>query len=345
MTAEYPGATWHLSPNFTPGNQGRLAVVVHIAEGGYPGTLSHLTNPASGVSSHFLIGEDGVTAQLVKLGNSAWTNGLSWRAGAWRNPRGKIVTPTWRRLTAPINPNLQTITIELAGWHNRPRPAAQRTALVGLLAWLARRFGWLPYEVGEALIGHYHLDPADRAFCPGPHVDLNSLAAAVNATTGPAPLRVIGVRPSVPLARFLDILRRRRAPFGEHLDTIGTRIYTLCDWLDIDPAFWLALWMHEQGADSLGGSEVGQATRNPLNLKAYGRWPAANLKGSRWNTYESWQLGAMHSVMHLKELYGGRGLLDVETIIPVFAPEGDGNNPLAYIAAVRRDMAAMRESL
>ena len=154
--------------------------------------------------------------------------------------------------------------------------------------------------------------------------------------------RVIGVRPDISLARFLDILTRRGAPFGEHVQTIGTRIYQMCDWLDIDPAFWLAVWTHEQGTP-LGSSEIGKQTRNPLNIKAYGRWPSIEAKSARWNVYESWQLGCMASLLHLKQFYGAQGLFDVEAIIPIFAPSSDRNVPDRYIAAVLNDMRAMQE--
>lgn len=177
--------------------------------------------------------------------------------------------------------------------------------------------------------------------CPGPvlHKRIVEYRSRPPATS----TRVIGTRPSITQARFLDLLTRRQAPFGEHLITIGTRIYELCAWLDIDPAFWLAVWSHEQGTP-LGSSEIGKLTRNPLNIKAYGRWPKVSAKGAEWNIYESWQLGCMASILHLKEFYGANGLLDVETIIPRFAPAEDNNRPDAYIAAVLKDMAAMRQS-
>lgn len=188
METRYPqAAIWRASPNITPGNQGRLAAVVHISEGSFDSGLGWLTNAASGVSSHFLIAEDGRVAQMVDLADSSWANGLSFKAGAWRNHRGKTVRPTWRRIAAPLNPNLQTVTIELAGFHNKPRPEAQLRSLVSLLVWLGHQCGWRSYEVGENLIGHSHLDTADRKFCPGPHVDLAAIGALASAALMPPP--------------------------------------------------------------------------------------------------------------------------------------------------------------
>jgi hypothetical protein len=151
---------------------------------------------------------------------------------------------------------------------------------------------------------------------------------------------------------FRAVLRAHAAPFEpEYFDVIADRIYDLCLWLDIDPAFWAALWLHEQG-DPLGGSPVGQLTRNPLNVKAYDqraalpageapRWPRRQIGATWWNQYSSWQIGCLHSVLHLKEIYGAAGRLHVETIVPTFAPADDQNNVPAYVASVRRDMAAM----
>lgn len=154
------------------------------------------------------------------------------------------------------------------------------------------------------------------------------------------PTYVIGVKPSCTLAQFKDVLKRRGAPFGAYFDAISERIYTVCVWLEIDPAFIVALWLHEQGTP-LGGSGIGLKTRNPLNIKAYGAaWPYVAIKGVRWNLYSDWQQGWLHALVHLKEKYGANHLLTVERIIPVFAPEGDGGNkPDSYIKFVKRTMA------
>jgi hypothetical protein len=153
---------------------------------------------------------------------------------------------------------------------------------------------------------------------------------------------VIGVKPSCTLAQFRAFLVRRNAPITVE---VIERIYTLAQWLDIDPAFLAALWYAEQGSSNhaLGDTAVGRATRNPLNIKAYGRWPHVSVGGVMWNQYESWQLGLMHGIMHLKQIYGASGLLTVEQIIPVFAPVSDGNKPQAYINRLLATMHAIKE--
>ena len=340
----YPPAAWFPSPNVTRGRDSVSAVVVHISQGSYQSGIDWLTKPESKASAHLFISPRGEVAQLVSFQDTAWANGLSDDSGVWRNSRGKVVAPTWALLKPGMDPNRHTISVELAGFSTQARPAVQIAALVRLLQWLAEHAG-LRYVVGETLIGHAHLDNVDRAFCPGPHVDLAAIARAAGQAGPPAPaaqLQVIGVPPSIRLDTFLAVCRDHGAPFEPaHFETIATRVYQLAAWLDIDPAFFLAVWLHEQGSP-LGSSEVGQRTLGPFNIKAYGRWPYVAVRGVRWNAYESWQLGCLHALMHLKQFYGAKGLLHVETIIPQFAPSTDGNRPERYIAAVRRDIAAMR---
>lgn len=48
-------------------------LVVHIAEGSYEGTISWCKNPASSVSAHFVVAQDGRIAQVVDTDVTAWT--------------------------------------------------------------------------------------------------------------------------------------------------------------------------------------------------------------------------------------------------------------------------------
>lgn len=197
----YPDADWRPSPNRTIGRPGARirAVVLHISQGSYASGVDWLANPQSGVSAHFIVGEDGAVTQLVDTADTAWANGLTYRKGAWYNSRGRRVTPTWRLLTPDTPVNASTISIEHAGYTDRPRPPAQVSAVIGLLAWIARTEGLPPYVVGETLIGHAHLDSVDRPQCPGPHVDLAAYAAAANAHRRPATATAYAARTYVPV--------------------------------------------------------------------------------------------------------------------------------------------------
>lgn len=198
MAPHYPNATWQPSPNYTPSHQGRKAVVLHIAQGGYQSSIDYMRG--AGVSSHFIISTAGGVAQLVDLDHSAWANGLHWvgeRAQlpqgypwlgpGWYCPHEHKVTPTWESITPGINPNLQTISIEHAGFTSKAVPAIQRAALIQLLRWLGRQYPeLLPWVPGRTLIRHADIDPVDKAFCPGTGFDMATIADAANVPLPPA---------------------------------------------------------------------------------------------------------------------------------------------------------------
>jgi hypothetical protein len=182
----YPKATWHPSKNFWPGHAGRRAVVIHIAQGGFSSSIKYMADHE--VSSHFITSLQGAVAQMVGTEDSAWGNGLTWMEGrGWQCPHGKIVMPTWELIDRAHNPNTQTISIEHEGLSGNPWPKAQILATVDLLIWLGKKYpSLLPYRVGSTLIGHRHLDPKDKANCPGTGIDLVTLAALANAGLGPS---------------------------------------------------------------------------------------------------------------------------------------------------------------
>jgi hypothetical protein len=47
-------------------------VVIHIADGFYEGTISHQRDPATEVSSHFVVSREGDVAQMVDTADKAW---------------------------------------------------------------------------------------------------------------------------------------------------------------------------------------------------------------------------------------------------------------------------------
>lgn len=69
------------SPNFDERDQPITMVVLHYTEmQPVEQALGKLTNPDSGVSAHYLIGESGVVTQLVPEAKRAWHAGVSyWR--------------------------------------------------------------------------------------------------------------------------------------------------------------------------------------------------------------------------------------------------------------------------
>ena len=183
--AWYPDARRVQSPNYAPGHQGRRAVVLHIAEGGYQSSIDFMAT--AGVSAHFIVSENGNISQLVSVFDTAYGNGLSYKNGQWISPRNKVVHPTWQLIEPGVNPNLQTISIEHAGFHTKSRPKVQLDATVRLLKWLASWWVSLnPYVPGKTLIGHGMLDTIDRVNCPGPYFNLAMIAKAANPILIPA---------------------------------------------------------------------------------------------------------------------------------------------------------------
>jgi N-acetyl-anhydromuramyl-L-alanine amidase AmpD len=338
-----PFATKRPSPNFSPAKErvGYDAIVLHIAQGGAAGSLDWLTNPASEVSSNFFISKNGDLFQLVSLADVAWCNGLKPDGKNWKTPSGKPVTPSWRGLRQGLNPNRYTLSIEHDGYTGEALPAAMQATQTRLLKWLCEQLGWARLVPGQNLIGHGEINPVDKSFCPGKAFDFAAIAAAVSPTTAHK-TRVIGTGPSITLGQFRAWLKRRKAPI---VDVVIERIYQLCGWLDIDPAFLAAIWSHEtsQTPGVIGSSDLFGKSNNAGAIVAYGdRWPSVAHNGRRFNKYESAQLGLMHLVMHLKQIYGAVGLLDLEDIMQVYAPGSDGNSPSSYIQAVLRDMKEMK---
>jgi hypothetical protein len=167
----------------------------------------------------------------------------------------------------------------------------------------------------------------------GALADYAGLAAPV------ADVQVIGVGPSITPAQFTGALSRHRAPLSpDEMD----RIYRFCVWLDVDPAFLVALWKQE-GGTPLGSSPLQQQTHQPINIRAaVDEWrPVVVYNGGRWLWSETFQLGCYAAVLHLKNIHGASDRLTLGEIIPVHAPASDGNSPADIIRRILEDMRYM----
>lgn len=313
--------TTHISKHSSSRNGASvLAIVVHATAG--TNSLGWLIENPQQVSAHYLIRKDGHIYQLVHPDRAAHHCGFSRI-----NVGGKVYDKT----TKP-NPNQITVGIELENLNNGkdPYPAVQIAALRELLDFLRARYP-------KALL-FFHRDIDTQGKTDPRGLDWPDIFPAEPETKQ---TRVIGAGPSITLAQFVAWLQHRKAPI---IDVVMERIYTLCVWLDIDPAFVAAIWAHEtsQTPGVIGSSDLFKKSNNAGAIVAYGRWPSVTHNGRQFNKYESAQLGLIGLVMHLKQMYGAVGLLDVEAIIPVYAPSSDGNKPASYIAAVLRDMKEMQ---
>lgn len=151
-------------------------IVVHGTGGGSSaqGTALYFQgtqNTQNPVSSHYVIGQDGVIVQCVREADGAWANGyLSAGHDPW-----------W---TGAINPNNLTISIE----HVKPAldnstalTVPQMNASFRLIENICDRWG-IPKRAADAnggITGHYSLDPLTRSRCPGayPFAQLYSFLA------------------------------------------------------------------------------------------------------------------------------------------------------------------------
>ncbi len=212
------------TPNFTPGNRGRDAFVMHIMDGGFDGSLAWMRK--QGTSAHFDISKRGRIVQQVSINDTAHGNGLLYENGKWYTLRGNVktrVNPTWPLLRPGVNPNLTTISMEHEGKPGDALTPEQRAASIRVLQWCRQEIGWT-YEAGRSLIGHRHLDNIGRINCPGPSFDLAAFAAAGNGTantgvTAPLPTMTFW-RVRYSFGAYVREAKRRDAPVAIN----GTRI-------------------------------------------------------------------------------------------------------------------------
>jgi len=149
------GAIWHPSPNFGDRRGGAtpdMVVLHYTAMRSAIAARDWLCDPASDVSCHFVIAEDGRLWQLVREADRAWHAG----AGAWGALR---------------DVNSHSIGIELANTGRQPFAAPQMAVLEDLLRGICARWK----ISAERVVGHS--DTAlGRKIDPGARFDWRRLA-------------------------------------------------------------------------------------------------------------------------------------------------------------------------
>ncbi len=167
--------------NFTVGRFGQpiKAVVLHVAAGPFTAIYPTFNRRFGLTSAHFAVSKAGVIEQYLSINDTAFANGLRFVKAQWYNTRGKVVYPAWPDIEPPVNPNFQTISIEHEGQPQEAWTPEMYAANNRLLVWIAQDTGltWTPYRT---LIGHCHLDTADRPNCPGPSVDYARICEDAN---------------------------------------------------------------------------------------------------------------------------------------------------------------------
>lgn len=155
MTAQYPGAIYSPSPNYTKGRKTPVSVIIlHITAGQSKlhRAVEHLTKPSSKVSAHFLISQEGQVVQLVKLEDTAWhcsgNNGISVGIEHMARDKGEL---------SKTDPGM-------------PMTEAQYVASTNLVRWLCDQLN-LPID-REHIKGHNEF-PTTHTDCPSPTLDWN----------------------------------------------------------------------------------------------------------------------------------------------------------------------------
>jgi hypothetical protein len=266
-----PFAVYHLSPNYWVGHYGNvLAVVMHIAAGGYQPSIDHLCDPNTGVSAHFIVSKQGEITQMVSIYNSARANGLKWEGGRWKNARGKFVSPPWVNIIPQVNPNLYTVSIEHEGFPEDPRTPQMGDADVRLLRWIAGRLH-LVYQPDRSLIGHRDIDPVDKGFCPGPQMDFAQLATAANAPdipfppiSGDSPLLGPPTGPQDKAVAYIKAHLKQGSEYKNDVEIIVGYYWKYALQVGMDPFLGVAQCAHE--TDSLSSAWAARPHRNPAGL-------------------------------------------------------------------------------
>ena len=164
--ALYPKAIWNQAPTncWTKRETKKVAFVIHVMDG-YAGYLRNFDHLHEGrlISAHFTIDTEGKVQQHVDTKYIAYTQGV---------PPKRFKHVTWPRFKNR-NPNIDVVSVELEdkvqafSKHNNPTEE-QTQALRELTEWLFHE-GIVqgPPRLGVSIIGHFHLNPIDRANDPG----------------------------------------------------------------------------------------------------------------------------------------------------------------------------------
>ncbi|WP_315923889.1 N-acetylmuramoyl-L-alanine amidase [Mesorhizobium sp. SP-1A] len=170
---DHPGAEVRVSPNFGPrrGTEVPDMIILHYTgmETG-AGAEAWLCDPASEVSSHYLVHEDGRVVQMVRESDRAWHAGKS----------------SWRGIT---DINSCSVGIEIVNpGHTlgyRPFPERQIEAVISLCQGISRRH---PVS-SERVLAHSDVAPG-RKVDPGERFPWRVLAAAgLGHFVAPSPIR------------------------------------------------------------------------------------------------------------------------------------------------------------
>ena len=164
FSEDYPAARWvpASSANYQTGRSQEIsAVVIHVTQGSYAGTISWFQNPESQVSAHYVIrSSDGEVTQMVRDQDTAWhaRSGNAYSIGI--EHEGWVDDPAW--FTDSMYRSSAALTRHLTGRYGIPRDR-------------------------EHILGHVEV-PGNDHTDPGPNWDWDYYMQLVGGDAGdPAP--------------------------------------------------------------------------------------------------------------------------------------------------------------
>jgi hypothetical protein len=175
-----------------------------------------------------------------------------------------------------------------------------------------------------------------------------------NNSTGPIPAKtaiptepagsytVLG-KPTITANFINEVLSSYNSPTAG----LGQDLYNLGVQYGIDPVYALAFFMHES---LFGTTGEARATLSLGNERCIQDRPCINTAGTTCQTGQScyakmnsWQDGFEEWYKLIRNLYVAQwGLVTVDEIIPKYAPNSDGNDEAAYIAAIKNTVDTWR---
>ncbi len=174
------GALWMPNANYFPNREGHkpLYIVLHSTAGGSSAQAiaNYYTSTQGGsnpVSSHYIVGVDGVIVQTVLEEDGAWANGyISGPSGVSGDGIGNGYHDVW--WDSGVNPNNLSISVEhvkSANDNSNQLTPTQQQASFTLIQHLCQRHN-IPMRKADASGGitfHGAIDPVNRQNCPGPY--------------------------------------------------------------------------------------------------------------------------------------------------------------------------------
>ncbi|EST30862.1 hypothetical protein N566_20985 [Streptomycetaceae bacterium MP113-05] len=160
QSADYPPAQWVPadSSNYADGRSSAItAVVVHVTQGSYAGTINWFQNPDAGVSAHYVVrSSDGQVTQMVRDNDTAWhaRSGNAYAVGI--EHEGYVDDPSW--FTDAMYRSSAALTAHLADRYGIPKDRAH-------------------------IVGHSEV-PGNDHTDPGPNWDWNYYMQLVGGSTG-----------------------------------------------------------------------------------------------------------------------------------------------------------------